>query len=235
MRRYGQFCPVAKAAEVFCQRWTALILRNLSWGATRFSEIQRGVPMMSPSLLTQRLRELEREGIVTRVRDGRVWRYYLTEAGVEFTPIIEAMGVWGQRWSRRELDENEVDLDLLLWGLERSARWDAFGKRAVVRVEFTDQADGKRLWWYLNDEGRCQLCVDDPGGGTDLYLAATLPDLIRVYRGDIGLAQAIDDGRLEALGEAPALRELAVWLNLSPLSQVRPARSEPQRRAIRVS
>lgn len=227
MRRYGQFCPVAKTAEVFCQRWTALILRNLSWGATRFSEIQRGVPMMSPTLLSQRLRQLEAEGIVDRRRAGRGWRYHLTDAGQEFTPIIEAMGVWGQRWARRELDEGEIDLDLLLWGLERSARPDAFGRRAVVEIDFTDQPAGKRLWWFLNDEGRCQLCIDDPGGGVDLYLSATVADMIRVYRGDIGLAAALGDGRLEAIGDAAARRALSRWLNLSPLSRVRPAVTPP--------
>lgn len=223
MRRYGQFCPVAKTAEVFCQRWNALILRNLSWGATRFSEIQRGVPMMSQTLLSQRLKLLEAEGIVERRREGRGWRYRLTDAGQEFTPIIEAMGVWGQRWARRDLEAGEIDLDLLLWGLERSARHDAFGRRAVVQIDFTDQPEGKRLWWYLNDDGRCQLCIDDPGGGVDLYLSVSLVDMIRVYRGDISLGSALDDGRLEAIGDAAARRALPGWLNLSPLAKVRPA------------
>lgn len=130
MRRYGQFCPVAKAAEVFCPRWTALILRNILWGAHRFCDIRRGVPMMSPTLLSQRLRDLEAEGIVARRRQGRAVFYRLTGAGLEFAPLIEAMGIWGQRWARRELTEGEVDMDLLLWGIERTARADAFGRRA---------------------------------------------------------------------------------------------------------
>lgn len=217
MRRYGQFCPVAKTAEVFCQRWTALILRDMTWGSTRFSELQRGVPMMSPSLLSQRLRQLEAEGIVERRGGG----YHLTEAGREFAPIIEAMGVWGQRWTRRDLDEDEVDMDLLLWGIERSARFDAFGKvPAVVRVEFTDQPEHKRIWWFLNEDGKCQLCVDDPGREVDLYLAAKVADFIRVYRGDIGLATALSEGWLEAIGNAKARAALADWLNLSPLAAV---------------
>ena len=224
MRRYGQFCPVAKAAEIFCQRWSALILRNITWGAHRFSEIQRGVPMMSPTLLSQRLKELEKEGVVERRSEGRAVSYHLTRAGREFTPVIEAMGVWGQRWARRELEEGEVDMDLLLWGIERGARADAFGGRAVVRVEFTDQPQHKALWWFLNEDGLCQLCIDDPGGETDLYLAATVADLIRVYRGDIPLRRALSEGRLEAIGEQAARAALADWLNLSPLAAVRPAR-----------
>lgn len=225
MRRYGQFCPVAKTAEIFCPRWTALILRNILWGAERFSDIQRGVPMMSPTLLSQRLRALEAEGIVERRPEGAAVRYTLTEAGRDFAPMIEAMGVWGQRWARRELEEGEVDMDLLLWGIERAARADAFGCRAVVRVEFTDRPAHVALWWYLNEDGRCQLCVDDPGGETDLYLAATVADFIRVYRGDVRLDAALADGRLEALGARGARDRLAAWLNLSPLAAVRPARA----------
>lgn len=225
MRRYGQFCPVAKAAEIFCPRWNALILRNIGWGAHRFSDIRRGVPMMSPTLLSQRLRELEGEGILERRGKGRAQGYHLTEAGAEFTPIIVAMGVWGQRWARRELAAGEADMDLLLWGIERSARADAFGRRAVVRIEFTDQPQHKAVWWYLNEDGRCQLCVDDPGGDTDLYLSATLPDFIRVYRGDLSLARAVDEGLLEALGSRAARDALSAWLNLGPLSRVRPARA----------
>lgn len=222
MRRYGQFCPVAKTAEVFCQRWTALILRNITWGARRFSEIHRGVPMMSPTLLSQRLSQLEKDGIVERRRDGRVISYHLTPSGREFAPLIEAMGVWGQRWARRDLAEGEVDMDLLLWGIERSARADAFGGRAVVRIEFTDQPAHKALWWYLCDDGRCQLCIDDPGGETDLYLAATVADLIRVYRGDVPLRRALSDGLVEAIGDYQALEALPVWLNLGVLATIRP-------------
>ncbi|WP_343081099.1 helix-turn-helix domain-containing protein [Ostreiculturibacter nitratireducens] len=225
MRSYGQFCPVAKTAEVFCQRWTPLILRNITWGAHRFSEIQRGVPMMSPTLLSQRLKQLEKEGILERRKDGRAVSYHLTLSGREFSPIIEAMGVWGQRWTRRELEAGEIDMDLLLWGIERGARADAFGGRAVVRIEFTDQPAHKALWWFLNEDGRCQLCVDDPGGVTDLYLAATVTDFIRVYRGDITLRTALAEERLEAIGDHAAREALPDWLNLGTLSSIRPARA----------
>jgi DNA-binding HxlR family transcriptional regulator len=224
MRRYGQFCPVAKAAEVFCPRWNALILRNILWGAERFTDIRRGVPMMSQTLLSQRLRELEAEGIVARRQEGRAVLYQLTEAGRAFSPMIEAMGVWGQQWARRALAEGEVDMDLLLWGLELGVDPCALGPRAVVRIEFTDAPDHKRFWWYLCENGRTQLCVDDPGGETDLYLAGAVADMIRVYRGDIRLAKALDDGVLEAMG-GHARTALSAWLNLSPLAEVRPRRA----------
>lgn len=225
MRRYGQFCPVAKTAEVFCQRWNALIIRDLSWGSTRFSELQRGVPMMSPTLLSQRLKELEAEGVIERRKAGRGHTYHLTEAGRELSPLIDAMGVWGQRWTRRDLAADEIDLDLLLWGLESSARPDAFGRLpTVLRFEFTDQPAGKRVWWYLNSDDGCQLCVDDPGREVDLYLAGSLPDFIRVYRGDISLDTALDGERVEMLGSADDRRAFRAWLNLSPLASVKSRR-----------
>ena len=145
MRSYGQFCPIAKAAEIFCERWTALILRDLVAGATRFSEFKRGVPLASPTLLSRRLKQLEAEGIVERRRSdsGRSWTYHLTSAGREFAPIIEGLGVWGQRWTRRELEKQEINLTLLMWALEICVKPDAFGgRRCVVKLSFTDQPGG---------------------------------------------------------------------------------------------
>lgn len=221
MRSYNQFCPVAKAAEIFCERWNALIIRDLAAGPRRFSELKKGVPLMSPSLLSGRLKRLIAEGVIERRGEGRRGLYALTEAGREFAPLVEALGVWGRRWTRRELQAREIDLGLLVWSLESSANAAAFGgRRCLVRLELTDQSASKRLWWFLNEDGRCELCVDDPGGEVSLYLACTLPDAIRVIRGDIALAGALEDGRLEAIGDAWARRALPRWLNLSPMVHV---------------
>jgi DNA-binding HxlR family transcriptional regulator len=227
MKGYGQFCPVAKAAELFCEKWTPLILRDLAIGATRFSELQRGVPLMSPTLLSRRLKQLEAEGVVERKPSGnaRSSTYHLTPAGREFIPVIEALGVWGQRWSRRELAENEIDLGLLLWALERSVDAGGLGPgRTVVRLEFTDQPARKRHWWFVNDEGRVELCLKDPGFDTDLYLACSLADMIYLMRGDLTLAHALSCDRLEVHGEASKRRALKSWLNLSPLASVKSQR-----------
>jgi DNA-binding HxlR family transcriptional regulator len=220
---YGQFCPVAKAAELFCERWTPLIIRDLAWGAVRFSELQRGVPLMSPTLLSQRLKQLEAEGIVERrlLPDGRTQGYYLTEAGAEFAPVVQALGVWGQRWSRRELEEGEIDLGLLIWAMERSVKADAFGPdRAVVRLELTDQPEATRFWWFVNEKGAVQLCLEDPGFEVGLYLAAALPDMIYVMRGDIALPRALESGSLEAIGTDHMRRALPAWFNLHPLTEI---------------
>jgi DNA-binding HxlR family transcriptional regulator len=231
MRSYGQFCPVAKAAELFCERWTPLILRDLAAGATRFSELHRGVPLMSPTLLSRRLKQLEAEAVVERRRSpgGSSWTYHLTESGREFVPLVEGLGVWGQRWSRRQLAEGEIDLGLLIWGLERGVDPDAFEiSRAVVRLQLTDQPAAKSLWWFINQDGRSELCLEDPGFEVDLYLACSLVTMIYIVRGDMSLPRAIDSGRLEVIGEAKARRALGAWLNLSPLAAIRSQRTDAE-------
>lgn len=229
-RSYGQFCPVAKAAEIFCERWNALLLRELGAGSTQFSQLQRGVPLMSPSMLSRRLKELEREGVIERRgagrgSDGAGGTYHLTPAGQEFLPLVHALGVWGQRWTRRELHEDEIDYALLLWDMERSVRGDAFGeRRTILQLEFTDLPAGKRLWWFVNEASRVQLCLEDPGFPVDLYLAVSVPDLIYIRRGDLPLSRALAEERLEAHGPRRLVRKLGQWLNLSPLAGVKPAR-----------
>lgn len=241
MRSYGQFCPVAKAAEVFCERWTALIIRDLAAGATRFAELQRGVPLMSPTLLSHRLRQLEAERIIERRRGprGGGFTYHLTSAGREFVPMVEALGTWGQRWARRSLTKGEIDLGLLIWALERSVKGDALGPgRKVVRIELSDQTVSRRYWWFLHEAGGTQLCLEDPGFDVDMYLRASLPDMIRIVRGDLTLRAALEQERLDVAGAARPRSRLAGWLNLSPLAAIRSQRvdgsgaaSEDYRRA----
>jgi DNA-binding HxlR family transcriptional regulator len=231
MKRYGQFCPVAKAAEVFCERWTPLILRDLALGATRFSELQRGVPLASPTLLSSRLKQLEKEGIVCRRKSasGGNWTYHLTPAGEELTPIVMSLGVWGQRWSRRELAEHEIDLGLLLWAMERCTKPGAFGtSRTVVELTFTDQIEKKRHWWFLNEGGHCELCLKAPDQEIGLFLETTLPDMIHIWRGDVPLARALESGRLLAHGRSDLRRALGDWLGISPLADIASKR-EPER------
>jgi len=223
MKGYGQFCPVAKAAELFCEKWTPLIVRDLTCGATRFSELQRGVPLMSPTLLSRRLKQLEAEGILERrpAAKARTSTYHLTPAGRDLIAVVEALGVWGQRWSRRELVDGEIDLGLLIWGLERSVDAAAFGAgRTVVQLELRDQPASKRLWWFINEKGSVELCLEDPGFDTDLFLACTLPDMIYLVRGDLTLPRALSTGRLEAHGDAGRRRALKAWLNLGPLASI---------------
>ena len=238
MKSYGQFCPVAKAAQIFCERWTALIIRDLGAGATRFSELHRGAPLMSRSMLARRLQELEAEGIIERKANdaGRGASYQLTPAGREFLPVVDALGVWGQRWTRRELADGEVDFRLLLWSMERFVRPDAFGeRRTVVRLEFTDQPASRRLWWFVNEAGEVDLCLRDPGYEVDLYLSATLRDMIYIWRGDLPLGVALANGRLQADGPSPLMRALPTWLARHRLAHVGSQRADAPRGDAQVS
>lgn len=215
MKEYGQLCPVAKAAEVFCERWTALILRDLGAGATRFTDLKRGVPLMSRSTLSRRLQELEHAGIINRRPNatGRGCTYHLTPAGRGFLPIVEALGEWGRHWSRRDLAADEIDVSQLVWSMERSVRPDAFGgRRTVVRLEFTDQPGSRCRWWFVNEPGEAQLCVKDPGFEVDLYLFVRLRDMIRIQRGELSVAFAMRSGRLKVNGASMLKRALSAWL-----------------------
>ena len=228
MKSYGQFCPVAKAAEIFCERWTALILRDLSAGAQRFADLRRGVPLMSPTLLSHRLQAARGRGHPRSAPvEGRPRLHVSPDArGPEFAPIVQALGVWGRRWSRRDLDKHEVDLGLLIWSMERSVRGDALGPgRAVVQVEFTDQPAAQRRWWFLHEDGGTQLCFEDPGFDVDVYLSATLPDMIRIVRGDLTLGAALEQERLEVTCAGGLRRACPAWFNLSPLAGIRSQRA----------
>lgn len=223
MKTYGQFCPVAKAAQLFCQRWTPLLIRDLASGPARFTELQRGVPLMSPSLLSKRLRELSREGIVTR-HGGRGAPYELTEAGRELVPLVIELGVWGQRWTRRQLAREEVDLGLFLWAFQRAVHPDAFSRRVVVELELKDQPKAKRRWWIVSDDPDVELCLDPPGFDTDIYVATTLRDMIYVWRGDLELAAAMRDERIDVHANQRLRRAFRKWFGVSSLAHVKSRR-----------
>ncbi len=230
MMTYGQFCPIAKAAELFCERWTALVIRNIAAGANRYSDIQRGVPHMSSTLLSKRLKLLEAEGIITKRRSskGSHWLYELTPAGHEFVPLVGALGAWGARWTRRDLQAGEIDLGLLIWGLEHCIDPQVFAPgRTTVYLDFTDQPRHKAEYWFVNDEGTLDLCVSDPGYETDLFLSGTLKNVIHLYRGDFAIPTALEDGRLEAIGPQRLIRKLKDWFNFGPLAEIPPASDAP--------
>ncbi len=223
MESYGQFCPVAKASQLVCQRWTPLIIRDLSLGPLRFSELQRGVPTMSPTLLSRRLKELEAEGVVERVAgQAKTKAYRLTTAGLELLPVVELLGIWGQRWTRRTLEREEQNLTLFLWAFERSINPSAFRRqRTLVEMLFRDQPAAKKRWWFLNEGGTAHLCIDAPAHDADLYVSSTLPTMIRIWRGDESLSDALEAGSIEVHGAAVLMRCFNRWFGVSTLAHVR--------------
>src|SRR6185295_17346767 len=151
MLDYGQFCPVARAAEIFGERWTPLVVRELLCGSTHFNDIRRGVPRMSATLLTQRLRKLEEVGVLLRVRGEDGWEYRLTPAGEELRPIVLAIGHWGARWIGSRLQRDQLDAGFLMWDIRRFARMDRFprDRRVVIHFRFTDAPRGEMAWWLV--------------------------------------------------------------------------------------
>jgi DNA-binding HxlR family transcriptional regulator len=229
MRSYGQFCPVAKAAEIFAERWTPLLLRELFCGSVRFNDLRRGVPLMSPSLLSRRLKELEQAEIVRRTeREGRTSEYHLTEAGRELWPLIESLGVWGKRWTHARIEKNELDAGLLMWDVHRSLNVERFrAARTVIRFDFAGTTSAKRKWWLIVEGGDVELCLLDPGFAVDLHVRTHLRVMTEVWVGDRGFAEALRGSEILLEGSRELARDFVGLFRLSPLTEIerkRPAR-----------
>ena len=182
MQGYGQFCPLAQAAQLLCERWTLLVVRELIAGSTRFSELQRGVPQMSPTLLSGRLRQLEDAGVVSRNGSRGSYSYELTAAGLELRPAIEILGAWGHRWARSNLHKGDLDAGPLMWDMRRTVDPSMFPvKRIVVRFEYPDAPRGERDWWLVAEKGEVDLCLKDHGYEVDAKIRCSLRTMTSVF------------------------------------------------------
>ena len=222
MKSYGQFCPVAKACEIFGERWTPLVLRELICGSTRFNDLRRGVPLLSPTVLSDRLKALEKAGVVERRRSstGKGIEYHLTVAGQEFKPIILALGEWGQRWARSDFRSGELDAGLLMWYVHRNVNADEFPPgRTVVQFVFNDLPPAQHLFWIINNPEKVDICITDPGFQIDLCVVTHLCTLTRVWLGDLPLRKTIASGAIELHGRRDLRQRFEHWFNLSPFAQ----------------
>ena len=217
MSGYGQFCPVARASEIFAERWTPLILREIRVDHHHFSEILKGLHRVSPSVLGQRLRSLERVGVIeTRPNPGgRGSTYYLTEAGRQLADVIQSLGVWGQRWL--EVGPEHLDPDVLMWQVFKHldpAQLPA--ARRVVRFELHGV---RRHYWLVLQRDDPDLCFSDPGFGEDLVVRASVEALVRVYLGQLSLADARGCGQVAAEGPRELARSMDDWFPRSGFAQ----------------
>jgi DNA-binding HxlR family transcriptional regulator len=226
MKGYGQFCPVAKAAEIFAERWTPLVLRELACGSHRFSHLHRGVPLMSRTLLAQRLAQLEDAGIVRSAArtKGRGREYFLTPAGEEFRPVIERLGEWGQRWARKQVSADDLDPGLLMWDIHRRVNTDRLPDRRVV-VQFDFRAVPKTFrrpatYWLILEQRDVDVCLKDPGYEVDLIVNADLVALTKAWMGDVRLADAMRSGLVRVEGPTALVRAFPGWLALSGFADV---------------
>jgi len=223
---YHQFCPVAKAMELLDERWTMLVIRELVIGSERFNDLRRGLPRMSPTLLSRRLQQLERAGIVERRVSGKDVRYTLTEAGHVLRPVAAAVGALGVGWIG-ELGDVDLDPRLLIWDMHRNVDSDAIPSgRTVVQFRFPDAARGQREWWLVITEAETDVCDFDPGFDVAVTVSSSLRTMTEVWRGDIGWSSALRSGSLEVEGPVAMRRAVPNWFTLSDFAGV--PRPEPR-------
>lgn len=223
---YGQFCPVAMASEVLGTRWTFLVVRELLCGSSRFNELRRGVPRMSPALLSKRLGELEELGVVERRADGErgVPTYHLTDAGEELRPVIMSLGAWGQRWLEAQLSLKNLDPSLLMWDMRRHLDPAPLPPRRVtIQFLYQEAARDQQKWWLIVDkqaeQGSVDLCMINPGFDIDLYVVTDLRTMTAIWMGISTLREATRQGSLRLIGPRELITHMEQWLGLSPFAR----------------
>ena len=224
---YRQFCPLAMAAELLCTRWTMVLLRELVAGTTRFNDLRRGVPKMSPTLLAQRLRELEAAGIVERKAvklEKGVFEYRMTESGKDLRAVVEAMGFWGQKWVEARQSLKNLDPSLLMWDMRRNLNPKPLpDRRTVIQFLYPELPASKRFWWLVVEpKGEVDLCWYDPGFDVDLYISTDLRTMTSVWMGLTTVAKERE--KFVFTGDQEIAATMQAWLGLSPFA-VEPKRA----------
>ena len=214
---HGQFCPVAMASEMLCTPWTLLVLREMLVGLTRFNDIRRGVPRMSPSPLSKRLKELEQAGvIVQRPAPVGAQEYRLTPAGEDLRPLILGLGFWGQKWVNSELSLRNLDPSLLMWDMRRNLNpASLLPGRSTIQFRYRDLAASRRDWWLIVEHGGVDLCAIDPGHEIDILVTASLRSMTAVWMGLAELKREVAAGRVVIEGDPAIARRMQGWLGLS--------------------
>ena len=220
---YKQFCPVAMASEVLCNRWTILLLRELCAGSTRFNDLRRGVPRMSPALLSTRLKELETHGILVRTlvqKRPELFEYRLTPAGVELESVVEAIGIWGHRWVETEPGLENLDAGLLMWDMRLVLNVTPLPPRKItIQFVYPELSKAEQNWWLLIDPKHgVDLCSVYPGFDVDLFTRCDLRTMTAIWMGLDTVSKAIADDRLLLIGDKDVADKMQLWLGLSPFA-----------------
>lgn len=227
MRTYGQYCPIARGAEIFAERWTPLIVRNLYLGCGGFSEILEGTPGLSATLLSQRLKQLELVGIVESAPkpDGRGHHYKLTSAGHELFAVCQSLGEWGARWL--EIAPEHLDPFVALWSMCKALRRDRLpDRRVVIRFDFTGRVRPER-YWLLIELGDTEICKTYRGFDEDLYITAEAEAFVKWHAGQLSWAQATGEHRIQLHGPSSLVRAFPTWNARSMFAHIRPVSRAP--------
>ncbi|MGA8147815.1 MAG: helix-turn-helix domain-containing protein [Gallionellaceae bacterium] len=221
MNSYGQFCPLAQAAQLLCERWTLLIVRELIAGSTRFNQLKKGVPLMSPTLLSVRLKRLAEAGVIEITGSKGNCTYNLTSAGLELRPIVELLGAWGYRWARSKLDKEDLDAGLLMWDMRRTVDPAIFpSNRIVVQFEYPDAKKGERNWWLVTENGEIDLCLNDPGYDVDIVIRCSLKTMTEIWICQKDFRDAVKKGDIKVLGDSKLTSKLQDWLRSRQLAKL---------------
>lgn len=219
---YGQFCPVSMASEILCSRWTVLVLREMLCGSTRFNDLRRGLPRMSPTLLSKRLKELELAGVIRSVPVAPgISEYHLTEAGEELRPIVLGIGSWGQRWVESRLSLRNLDPTLLMWDMRRNLSTDPLPpRRCTIQFLYPELATTHRNYWLVVESGDVDLCYTDPGFEIDLLVTSSLRTMTSIWLGHARLDSEVRSGHVQLDGDPAISRAMQHWLKLSTFAPV---------------
>ena len=221
MKTYGQFCPLAQATQLLCVRWTLIIVRELIAGSARFSDLQKGVPLMSPTLLSTRLKHLVKSGVVKLSGSKGNHSYHLTQAVKELQPVVELLGAWGHHWAQSDLNDGDLDAGLLMWDIRRTVDPAIFPEhRIVVQFEYPDAPRGNKNWWLISDNGEVDLCLKDPGYEIDILIRCSLKVMTQIWICETSFKQAAAKGDVVIMGDPGLTNKLQDWLRSSPLSRL---------------
>ncbi len=228
MHLYGQYCPVARAAEILADRWTVLIIRELLADINQFNELERGLPHVSRTLLTERLRRLEQTGILVRrvAPRGKPTEYRLTRAGYELQKLIDLLGEWGARWAFGDPRPNELDPIVLLWWMRRRVCVESLGKRRVV-IQF-NFGGPKGTYWLLIEPADISVCLKHPGFDVDVIVSAEILAFYRVWLGRVSLSEALHKGQIQLSGTPADIRGFPHWFTWSPMRRASAGKITPR-------
>ncbi|HVY18850.1 MAG TPA: helix-turn-helix domain-containing protein [Bauldia sp.] len=222
---YGQFCPVAMTAEILGSRWTVVLLRELIAGSTRFNDLRKGVSRMSPTLLSKRLRELEQFGIIERT-STRSAEYRLTDAGRDLKLVVDAFGIWGQRWMSKEVALQNLDPFLLMLDMKRNVDPGNMPKKqAVIHIRFPELSSSRRRWWLIVEGADVEITQQDPSVDPDLTVESSLAVLTEIWMGLTTVRKQVAQKTLRLSGDRAIADTMQSWLGLSPFAP------EPKRAA----
>jgi DNA-binding HxlR family transcriptional regulator len=224
---YGQFCPMSKATEILGEKWTLLIVRELLMGGRRYSELQRGLSQISPTMLSKRLDSLEHYGLVLKkkIPNQKGYEYFPTKSCSELLPIIKSLGDWGMRWAKSNLTEKDYDVELLMLYLQRSVNPENLvGDETVIRFKFTDIKEYPD-WWMVVEGNKVDLCTNDPGKEVDIYFTTTVKTMVDVWMGWSTYRKAIAQDALKLVGPKALINNVSAWMEDSIFAGVAPASS----------